>query len=205
MVARDEFAFENIVFTNSSVARRFEFENLEPSYVNCANWVGFIVKDSHSSDGVLTFNLKLFVDLTFGTGGDRIGSSLGIRPIDRIESVDSRALDFQVFGIDVPADPDGEFVVKARVSAAGEATQEQDFIAAGDDGVGNDLLPQWVALGVVALDEEAALAHDGLEVDRVLRGFRGGADGDDPVRIAVGKELPPGDNKDEFHSAGLEE
>ena len=91
----------------------------------------------------------------------------------------------------MPADSNGEFVVETCVSAAGEPTQEQDFIATGDDGVGDDLLPLWVALGVLALDEEAALAHDRLEVDRVLGGFGSRTDRDDPVRIAVGKELAP--------------
>ena len=79
MIARDELALENIVFANSSAARRFEFENLEPSYVNCANWVGFVVEDSHSSDRVLAFDLELLFELALGSSGDRGRTDIGNR------------------------------------------------------------------------------------------------------------------------------
>ena len=149
--------------------------------------VAVVVEETDRGQAGLAFNDQLFLhDLPARGRGERVEESrLGASLLrgDRVHRVD------------VTADADGELVVEASLSAALRALQEEDLLAAGHQGVRDDLLQRRGLLGVFPLHEEAFLLDAALKA--LVRELL--AEGGETVGCELREDRGAGNDEDEFH------
>ena len=182
----DEITAKLVDFTDSRVTPE-EFEGLNQSDVDGSDGVAVVVEETDRGQAGVALDDQLFLhDLTARGRGERVEEPrLGALSV-RTGGVDR---------VDVSANSDGELVVEASLASALRALEEEDLLAAGHEGVRDDLLQRRRPLGVLALHEEPFL------LDAALEALAGEllTEGGESVGCELREDRGAGNDEDEFH------